>query len=75
MRTATVSQLRDCADEFFDAVEQGEAIEIYRRGRPVAVVSPLRPPARSRWQTAAPIKLEGDTTLSRAILDERTDRV
>ena len=42
MKTVTFSQLRNNAKKYFDAVEQGETVEVYRHGKPVAVISPTR---------------------------------
>jgi prevent-host-death family protein len=73
MKTATFSQFRNNAKKFFDAVEKGETIEIYRYGKPVAVVSPFvreTPPDLSRWKTGNPIKIPG-VTGSKYIIEER----
>jgi antitoxin (DNA-binding transcriptional repressor) of toxin-antitoxin stability system len=40
-------------------VERGETVEIYRHGKPIALLSPLRPGAAERWKHATPLKLEG----------------
>lgn len=74
MRTATVSELRSHAEEYLDAVEQGEAIEVRRNGKPIALVSPLPAAKRNRWRTARPLELEAGVSLSQAILAERSDR-
>lgn len=75
MRAVTVSELRSHAEEYLDAVERGEAIEVRRNGKPIALVSPLHTPVRSRWQTARPLELENGASLSRAILADRNDRL
>ncbi len=41
MKTVTFSQLRNNAKKYFDAVEQGETMEVYRHGKPVALISPF----------------------------------
>ncbi|RRJ97193.1 type II toxin-antitoxin system prevent-host-death family antitoxin [Opitutaceae bacterium TAV4] len=47
MRTATVADLRNHFPEVVAWVDQGEEVEILRRGRPVArLVPPSAPPAR-----------------------------
>ena len=56
----------------FDAVEEGERIEVYRYGKPIAIVSPAQPQALSRWRSSTPLKLSG-VSLSQAILQERQE--
>ena len=73
MRTATFSEFRNQAKKFFDAVEDGESIEIYRHGKPVAILTPIRRRSQERWKTARPLTLPG-ISLSHAILADRDDR-
>jgi prevent-host-death family protein len=70
MLTVTFTQLRNNAKKYFDAVERGETFEIYRRGKPIALLSPLRLDARKRWKRMNPLQLKG-VSLSRLILAER----
>lgn len=70
MKTATFTQLRNKAKKYFDAVEGGETIEIYRHGKPIAILSPVATSNRIRWKKANPKKLSG-VSLSRTILAER----
>lgn len=71
MKTATFSEFRNNAKKFFDVVEQGESVEIYRHGKPIAIVSPVvREEPSSRWKTAQPITIPG-VSVSKMILDER----
>jgi len=70
MTTVTFSELRNNAKKYFDAVEKGESIEVFRRGKPVATVNPIRPRSLSRWKKANPLKIDG-ASLSRLILQER----
>jgi prevent-host-death family protein len=72
MRTATFSEFRNQAKKYFDAVESGESVEIYRHGKPVAVLTPIRKQSLDRWRSARPLTLSG-ASLSRAILAERED--
>ena len=71
MTTVTFTELRNNARKYFDAVEQGETLEVYRHGKPIAILSPY-PGARARWKRARPrpLKLEGATP-SKIILAER----
>ena len=73
MLTVTFTQLRNNAKKYFDAVERGETLEIYRRGKPIALLSPLRIEARQRWKRGNPLKLKG-ISLSKLILSERRSR-
>ncbi len=72
MKIATFTQLRNNAKKYFDEVEEGETIEIYRHGKPIAILSPLRSAASSRWKEANPRVLSG-VSLSQAILQERRE--
>ncbi len=70
MLTATFTELRNNAKSYFDAVERGETVEVYRKGRLVGILSPVRRSSTSRWKTARPLKVSG-SSLSKAILAER----
>ncbi len=71
MKTVTFSQLRNNAKKYFDAVEKGESMEVYRHGKPIALLTPVvREPRLSRWKTANPIKLPG-VSASKMIIEER----
>jgi prevent-host-death family protein len=72
MLAVTFSELRNNAKKFFDLVEQGEIIEVYRHGKPVAVLSPVHVHSLHRWKTAQPLRIEG-ASASRAILSERNE--
>jgi len=72
MKRATFSELRNNARKYFDAVEQGEIVEIYRKGKPVAILSPVDSHSHARWKTNTPLVLEG-VSLSETILREREE--
>lgn len=71
MRMATFSELRNQAKKYFDAVEQGETVEIYRHGKPVALLTPIRRRAMERWKISNPLRL--GNSLSAAILADRSE--
>ena len=71
MRTVTFSELRNQAKKYFDAVERGETIEVYRHGKPVALLMPIRKHSLDRWKTSHPLQLSG-ASLSHAILADRS---
>ncbi len=70
MITATFSKFRNQARKYFDAVEKGESIEIYRHGRPSATLVPFKTRSLRRWKIAIPLKLSGGS-LSQTILLDR----
>ena len=70
MLTVTFTQLRNNARKYFDAVERGDTLEIYRRGKPIALLSPIRSGSGGRWKRGKPLKLKG-VSLSKLILAER----
>ena len=73
MRTVTFSELRNQAKKYFDAVESGETVEIYRHGKPVAILMPFRKGSANRWKKSHPLRLSGASLLSSAILADRSD--
>ncbi|MDD5655709.1 MAG: type II toxin-antitoxin system prevent-host-death family antitoxin [Elusimicrobia bacterium] len=72
MKTATFSELRNQAKKYFDAVERGETVEIYRHGKPVALLSPIGKHFLGRWKTAQPLSIPG-SSLTEAILADREE--
>jgi antitoxin (DNA-binding transcriptional repressor) of toxin-antitoxin stability system len=70
MKTVTFSQLRNNAKKYFDAVEQGETVEVFRYGKPIAIVSPVLREPSGRWKTANPIKIPG-VSVSKVFIEER----
>ena len=72
MKSTTFSKLRNNAKFYFDSVEKGESIEVYRHGKLVAVINPANAKMRQRWHSAKPLKVSG-VELSAAILAERKD--
>jgi prevent-host-death family protein len=53
MRQVTARDANQHFSEILSAVETGEEVTITRRGRPVAVMSPYRPPALAPERQAA----------------------
>ena len=70
MKSTTFSQLRNNAKKYFDSVESGESIEVYRNGKLIAVISPASANSKDRWRGVKPLRIDG-VSLSAAILDER----
>lgn len=74
MLITTFTQLRNEGKKYFDAVENGETVEIYRHGKPVAILSPIQNKSMSRWKKADPIKISG-VSLSNVILQQRDEEI
>ncbi len=72
MLSATFSEFRNKAKDYFDAVESGETVEILRYGKPIAIISPVKAKDLSTWKKASPINLAG-ISLSRALLSARKE--
>ncbi len=73
MLTATFTQFRNNAASFFDKVEKGEAVQIYRNGKPSALLVKAGAPvaAKAYWKAAKPLIDLGSTAASRLLRDER----
>ncbi|HEX4495058.1 MAG TPA: type II toxin-antitoxin system prevent-host-death family antitoxin [Thermoanaerobaculia bacterium] len=71
MRETTFTELRNHAKTFFDAVEEGETVRVYRNGRPVADIVPVkaRTPA---WKKPPQVRLSlGSMSLGDEVLADR----
>lgn len=42
MREATLTELRKHAKDYFDAIEGGDTVRIFRNGKPIAEIVPFR---------------------------------
>ena len=71
MKTTTFSQFRNNAKKYFDAVGRGETVEIYRHGKPVALLSPIAHRSPDYWRKVKAIN-RGRISLTRVVLNERT---
>ena len=71
MRQAAFTELRNNAKQFFDQVEAGETVRIFRNGKPIADIVPISS-ALPSWKRrkAAPLVVSG-VSLSKLILEER----
>ncbi len=72
MRETTVAELRKHTREFLDAVEKGDVIRIYRRGRPIAEIVPI-PAEKPSWKKEIPRLTISGLSLSREILKDRRE--
>lgn len=70
MRNATFTELRKHAKDYFDAVEGGDTVRIFRNGKPIAEIVPIPSGVASWKRQATPLKVKG-LSLSREILSDR----
>jgi len=74
MIAVTQTELRNNMRKYIEAVKRGEEIEVYSRGKPVAVLSPHSRSGVPSWkQPHEPLKLPG-VSLSKIIVEDREDR-
>lgn len=70
MRETNVVELRKNLKHYFDAVERGEVVRVYRKGKPIAEILPLLRREAS-WKREVPRLLVPGLSFSREILEER----
>ena len=71
---ATFTELRNHAKTYFDAVEKGETVRVYRNGKPIAQITGIREETLSWKRQATPLNIK-DLSLSREILSDRAGSV
>ena len=71
MKQATFTEVCNQAKRYFDMVESGESVRVYRNGKPIADIVPVAADLPS-WKRRAvqPLVLEG-VSITRVILEER----
>ena len=73
VRETTFTELRNHAKIFFDAVEDGETVRVYRNGRPVADIVPVK--AVPAWKKPPQARLDlGSLSLGDAVLADREEK-
>jgi len=73
MRETTFTELRNHAKTFFDAVEEGETVRVYRNGRPVADIVPVKT-AMPAWKKPPRTRLSlGSLSLGDEVLADRNE--
>lgn len=70
MKEATFTELRNNAKSFFDSVENGETVRVYRNGKPIAEIVPIRQGIPSWKRPAMPLTIKG-ISFAREILKDR----
>ena len=66
----TFTELRNNAKAFFDAVEKGQTVRVYRSGKAVAQIVPIKGATPAWKRDSAPLDIKG-LALSREILKDR----
>ncbi|MBI5439276.1 MAG: type II toxin-antitoxin system Phd/YefM family antitoxin [Nitrosomonadales bacterium] len=74
MREATFTELRNHAKDYFDAVEGGDTVRVFRNGKPIAEIVPVRSGSPSWKKPSAPLTIKG-LSLSREVLIDREESV
>lgn len=70
MQEATFTELRNHTKNYFDAVEAGETVRIFRNGKPIAEIIPIRNQVPSWKKQVTPLTIKG-VSLSEEILNDR----
>ena len=72
MRQTTFSEFRRHAKNYFDDVEKGDVVRVYRNGRPIADIVPI-PSVDPAWKRPVPrLAVRGDLA-SRAVIQGRAE--
>jgi prevent-host-death family protein len=74
MRDTTLTELRNHAKDYFDAVERGETVRVFRNGKPIAEIVPVYSGSPSWKKQTTPLTVKG-FSLSREILSDRDKSV
>jgi prevent-host-death family protein len=72
MQDATFTELRNHAKDYFDAVEGGDTVRVFRNGKPIADIVPVRSGIPSWKRQSTPLTVKG-LSLSREILRDRAE--
>jgi len=72
MKETTVAELRKHTKVYLDAVEKGDVIRVYRRGRPIAEIVPI-PSEKPSWKRDIPRLTISGLSLSREVLKDRAE--
>ena len=72
MQETNVVELRKHLKHYFDAVQKGEVVRVYRDGKPIAEIVPIPGSDRSWKREAQRLTVPG-LSLSREILKDRME--
>ena len=70
MLDATFTEFRSHAKDYFDAVEAGDTVRVFRNGKPIAHIVPIDSAMPSWKRTTVPLIVKG-VSLSREVLRNR----
>jgi prevent-host-death family protein len=70
VKDATFTELRNNAKQYFDAVEAGDTVRVFRNGKPIAEIVPIRSVVQPWKRQVTPLVVKG-LSLSREILKDR----
>lgn len=72
MEITTFSEFRNNAKKYFDDVEKGETVQIYRHGKPAAILIPAVSSGAKRFSKKIALNISG-VSLSRTLISEREE--
>ena len=72
MQETNVVELRKNIKHYFDAVQNGEVVRVYRNGKPIAEIVPVTGSDRSWKRGALRLTIPG-LSLSREVLKDRAE--
>lgn len=72
MQEATFTELRNHAKDYFDAVEGGDTVRVFRNGKAIAEIVPVRSGLPSWKRPTTPLTIKG-VSLSGELLNDRKD--
>ena len=72
MQEITFAELRKHTKDYFDAVEGGDTVRVFRNGKPIAEIVPIRAGIPSWKRQAMPLTVKG-VCLSRELLNDRNE--
>ena len=72
MKEVTFTELRTHAKDYFDAVEGGATVRVFRKGKPIAEIVPIRSGAPSWKRHTTPLTVKG-LSLGVEVLGDRKE--
>ena len=72
MKETTLTELRNHVKDYFDAVEGGSTVRVFRNGKPIAEIVPIRSGVPSWKRQATPLTVKG-LSLGLEILSDREE--
>jgi len=72
MQETNVVELRKNIKHYFDAVQNGEVVRVYRNGKPIAEIVPIKESDLS-WKRESQRLIVPGLSLSREILKDRAE--